>query len=312
MPSTVHRSMKAAVFVFVSLLIALIGGLVLYFRYAEPRSTGVPLLAGCAIVVFLFAVLAIRLAMSYRKSRKLELEHNVPPSRLLRALELRQWLTLTLGIAFFAAGTGALTALSVVADDDPVTPPVVVAAPTTEPTVEPTTPSPSPSDTPSDTPAPTDDPTDEPSAEATVEETPDDTPATRYLDAAQPLDGSNSPEPVTFKAERFPHGFSFYCGSHTGSRMRWNVAGYKQFTTTAGIDDNAEGVFGVQTEFIFYDQDGHQLTAKPVGVSVGHPRPVTLDLKNVVSLRVTCASRVVKTNDQTSIRASFGDPVITQ
>ena len=306
MPSTVHRSMKAAVFVFVSLLIALIGGLVLYFRYAEPRSTGVPLLAGCAIVVFLFAVLAIRLAMSYRKSRKLELEHNVPPSRLLRALELRQWLTLTLGIAFFAAGTGALTALSVVAADEPVDPPVIVAAPT----VEPTTSSQSPS--PSETPTPSEEPTTEPATEPSVDETPEDTPATRYLDAAQPLDGSNSPEAVTFKAQRFPHGFSFYCSSDAESRMRWNVAGYQKFTATAGIDDNAEDVFGVQTEFIFYDQDGHQLTAKPVGVSVGHPRQITLDLKNVVSLRVTCSSRVVKTNDQTSIRASFGDPILIQ
>jgi hypothetical protein len=60
---------------------------------------------------------------------------------------------------------------------------------------------------------------------------------------------------------------------------------------------------------IFYDQDGHQL-AQPIDVSVGHKQSVTIDLKNIVHLRVTCAGRDAKTNQPRSFYAALGDPIL--
>ena len=68
--------------------------------------------------------------------------------------------------------------------------------------------------------------------------------------------------------------------------------------------------YGKVVEFLFYDQDGRRLLAKPVEASVGHPAKVKLDLTNVVSLRMTCSSRDTKTNDQNNTYAVFGDPIV--
>jgi hypothetical protein len=65
-------------------------------------------------------------------------------------------------------------------------------------------------------------------------------------------------------------------------------------------------------EFLFYDQDGHQLVPKPMDVSVGHPHKVSLDLNGVVSLRMTCSSRNAKTDEPRSTHSSLGDPVVIQ
>jgi len=308
-----HKSTRAAVFVLVCLLIALITGLVLYLNYADLEESAVALLAGCALVAFVFALLAIRITLTYRRSRRLELRHGVPPNRALRALELRQWLILTVGIAFIAVATGAGTALGVVGDDrqgvlpPPSTTPPVQTEPTpTETTSAPTTSAPTDEPTPSGTPQPTEPTEPEPS------DSPDDTPATKYLDSEEPLEGGFAAEAVNFSAQRYPRGIQFWCSSATSSRLQWNVAGYRTFTAFAGIDDRTANSFGAIVEFIFYDQDGRQLVPKPVEVSVGRARKVSIDLNGVVNLRMTCASRDTKTGDQRSTHSAFGDPIITQ
>jgi hypothetical protein len=302
-----HKSTRAAVFVLVCLLITLVAGLVLYLRYAGLEESAVALLAGCALVAFVFAVLAIRITLTYRRSRRLELRHGVPPNRVLRALELRQWLILTVGISFIAVATGAGTALGVVGDDSPA---VLPAAPATVPvTTEPTT-------TPPTEQEPTPSETTDPPAETTTEpgpvDSPDDAPATKYLDSEDPLAGGFNAEAVNFAAQRYPRGIQFWCTSVTSSRLQWNVAGYRNFTAVAGIDDRTADTFGAIVEFIFYDQDGRQLVPKPVEVSVGRARKVSIDLSGVVSLRMTCASRDTKTGDQRSTRSALGDPIIVQ
>lgn len=313
MQSTGNKSMRAAMFVFVCLLAALITGIVVYFAYAGNAATAVPLLIGCVLIAFVLAVSAIRISVSYRRSRRLELENNVPPSRLLRSLELRQWLILTVGIAFLALATGALTALRIMTAD-PTTVPIAAPAvgPTTpiaiEPTTEPTT---DPTDTePTDTTGPTD--TTDPTDTADPTETPADTPATKYLDTEPALDGGYDANAVSFSAQRYPRGIEFSCDDVTNSTVQWNVAGYNHFTAVAGIDDTTTNAFGALVEFIFYDQDGHQLNGKPIDVSVGHPRKVSFDLKSVVSLRMTCSSRDSKTNEERSTYSALGDPTITQ
>ncbi|MEV6843942.1 NPCBM/NEW2 domain-containing protein [Actinoplanes sp. NPDC051411] len=312
-PSARH-STRAAGFVLVALVVALIAGLVLYLRYAGNRNSAVALLAGSALVAFILVIAAIRISVTHRRSRRLELENNVPPPRLHRLMELRQWLILTLGVAFFALATGAFTALRVVSDDAAVAAPpspVVTEPPAaTEPTVAPV------AALPSADPAPTDDaasPSDpETSTDSDVTDTPSDTPATKYLDTEDPLDGGYNANAVTFSAQRYPRGVSFYCYSDTQSRLQWDVAGYAHFTAVAGIDDETEGAFGAVADLTFYDQDGHQLLPKPVEVSVGHPKKVSLALNGVVSLRMTCSGRIAKTNEEHDTHTSFGDPVVTQ
>jgi NPCBM/NEW2 domain-containing protein len=316
MPSTSNSGTRAAGFVFVCLLASVVAGIVLFFLYARPTRAGVILLAACALTAFLLTIAAIRVLAGYRKSQRLEREHGVPPGRLLRMFELRQWLILTLGIAFVALATGAVTSLRVigttpVADPSPYDPPAAGAptVPATVPTTDPPTEEPTsePASEPTDSTEPTDG-----TETADPGVTPEDDPAIKYLDSEDSLDGSFAANPVTFSAHRYPRGISFWCGSATDSRLQWNVAGYRHFTAVAGIDDKTEDAFGAISEFIFYDQDGRQLVPKPVDVSVGHPHKVTLDLTNVVNLRVTCSSRTAKTDDPRSTRSSFGDPVVTQ
>jgi hypothetical protein len=91
----------------------------------------------------------------------------------------------------------------------------------------------------------------------------------------------------------------------TYNTMQWNVAGQTEFSTTAGIDDNKSDAFGITAEFLFYDQDGHQL-GKAVDVSQGHSQAVTLPLTRLTGLRVTCAARDTK-NRQVSTYVEFGD-----
>ena len=309
-----NRSTRAAAFVLVCLLAALIGGLVLYLLYSAPRDSAVALLAGCALVAFAFSVLAIRVVLSYRRSRRLELEHNVPPSRALRALELRQWLILTLGIAFLAVATGAGTALRVVNEDatvgaSPLALPATTEPAATEPATEEATTDPA-SAEPTESTDPTPDPTGTTDPDPTG--TPDDTPATKYLDVEQPLEGGYNADSVTFAATRYSRGVFFDCTAHDESKLSWNVAGYRRFTAVAGIDDRTERAIGATVEFLFYDQDGRKLLPKPVEVSVGRAQKISIDLANVVSLRVTCAGRDTKTGNRRDTRSAFGDPIVVQ
>ncbi|WP_030442213.1 NPCBM/NEW2 domain-containing protein [Actinoplanes subtropicus] len=305
-----NRSTRGAAFVLICLLTALIGAVVLYLLYSGSRDPGVALLAGCALVAFAFSVLAIRVVLSYRRSRRLELEHNVPPSRALRALELRQWLILTLGIAFVAVATGAGTALRVVNEvSTTATPRALPAA--TQPTTEPATTEPTTDPTTDPTTA---DPTDTASSDPTADptDTPADTPATKYLDAEQPVEGGYDADSVTFAAARHSRGVLFWCATHDESKLTWNVAGYQTFTAVAGIDDQTENAIGATVEFLFYDQDGRKLLPKPAEVSVGHAEKISIDLKNVVSLRLTCAGRNTKTGDRRDTHAALGDPIVVQ
>jgi hypothetical protein len=311
------KSQRAAVFVFFSLLAAVIAGLVLYFTRAGTVDTAVPLLIGCVLVAFLLVIASARITIRHRRSRELTERHNVPPKGLLHALDLRQWLTLFVGITVIAISTGAATGVRILAgDDEPVVaataPPVAPA--TTAVTPDPTLPSPEELPTPSETLEASEppEPTREPESSADTGDAAD-APApgsTKYLDSEEVLDGDYSPKAVSLSANRYSRGISFYCYRATSTILQWNVAGSSSFSATAGIDDNTENTYGVVAEFQFYDQDGRKLRAKPVEVSVGHPAKVTLDLTGVVSLRMTCSGRVGKTNEQEDTYAVLGDPIV--
>ena len=306
-----NKSQRAALFVFLSLLAALTAGLALYFAYGSDYDTAVPLLAGCVLIAFGMLLAAARLVSGFRRSRRLTEAHQVPPSKLLHALDLRQWLTLTVGITAVAIGTGALTGVSVLAADKE---PVALPAPTTVVPPPPATTEPAPV-TVEETSEP--EPT-EFSAEPTETDTePEPLPsnevplpeATKYLDSEEALEGDYDSKAVAFSGERHTRGIQFYCSRAKTSVLQWNVAGMTRFNATAGIDDAMENTFGKAVEFLFYDQDGRKL-GKPVEVSVGHPKAVKLDLTNVVSLRMTCATRDAKTNEERTTYANLGDPVV--
>jgi hypothetical protein len=245
----VNKSQRAALFVFLSLLGAVGAGLALYGVYSGRTQTAVPLLIGCVLAAFVLVLAAARIAIRHRRSRRLAEEHHVPPSGLLHLLDLRQWLTLTVGITVIAITTGALTGVRVLASDTgtQALDPAPVVAPTTTPpvlVVEPPTPEDSPSADESSEPAESADP-----AETTAEDgSTFDAPApgaTKYLDSEDVIDGSYTPKAVNLSAVRYPRGISFDCDTATDTHLQWNVAGNARFTATAGIDDNTQNTYGV-------------------------------------------------------------------
>lgn len=312
--NTAKKSQRAATFVFFTLLAAVIAGLVLYFAYAGTVNTAVPLLVACVLVAFLLVIASARITIRHRRSRELTERHNVPPSGLLHVLDLRQWLTLFVGITVIAIGTGALTGVRILAaDTEPnlAATAVPVAPTTTAATPDPVLPSVEALPTPSETPDVSEsvDPggTEDPTGDGLGTPAPG---STKYLDSEDVLDGYYEAKAVSLSASRYSRGISFYCDTATNTLLQWNVAGSSRFSATAGIDDNTENTYGIVAEFLFYDQDGRKLLAKPVEVSVGHPSKVTLDLTGVVSLRMTCAGRVGKTNEQEDTYAVLGDPIV--
>jgi hypothetical protein len=309
----VNKSQRAALFVFLSLLGAVGAGLALYGVYSGRTETAVPLLIGCVLAAFVLVLAAARIVIRHRRSRRLAEEHHVPPSGLLHLLDLRQWLTLTVGITVIAITTGALTGVRVLASDTgtralDVAP---AAAPTTTPPilVEAPTPEASPSADESSEPAESADPVETTAEDGSTFDAPAPG-ATKYLDSEEVIDGYYTPKAVNLSAVRYPRGISFDCDTATETHLQWNVAGNSRFSATAGIDDNTQNTYGVVAEFIFYDQDGRRLLPKPVEVSVGHPAKVALNLSGVVSLRMTCSGRDAKTNDRKDTAAAFGDPIV--
>ena len=254
-----------------------------------------------------------RTVAGHRKSRRLAEQHQVPPSGLLHVLALRQWLTLLVGITVVSIGTGAVTGVRVLASDDagPVTPtlsaaPILAAPPPSEAESPEESLEPTESVEPVETSDPADETTD-PTESVSATPAPG---STKYLDSEDALSGYFDAKAVTFSAARYPRGIMFYCESATSSALQWNVAGTTRFQATAGIDDNTPNAYGKIVEFLFYDQDGRKLVAKPIEVSVGHPKKVALDLTGVVSLRMTCAARDGKTNEQRNTYVAFGDPIV--
>jgi hypothetical protein len=309
----VNKSQRAALFVFLSLLAAVGTGLALYGVYSGRTETAVPLLIGCVLVAFVLVIVAARIVVRHRRSRRLAEEHNVPPGGLLHLLDLRQWLTLTVGITVIAIATGALTGIRVLAGDTAT--PVLEAAPSapagTPPVlvVEPPTPAESPSADESSDPAETSDPAQTPAEDDSTFDTPAPG-STKYLDSEDVIDGYYNARAVNLSAVRYPRGISFDCDTATSTHLQWNVAGNARFTAVAGIDDNTQNTYGAVVEFLFYDQDGRRLLPKPIEASVGHPAKVALNLKGVVSLRMTCSGRDAKTNDRKDTDAAFGDPIV--
>ncbi|GIF73926.1 hypothetical protein [Asanoa siamensis] len=304
------RTQKAALFVFLVLVAGLATGFGLYLSFTDVDRDAVVLLALCVLVAFGLIVVTVRVVHGINRSKRRSLEYGVPESRFLNLLSLRQWLLMLVGLTVITIGTGSLTGVRVLAGGDEPPPPVL-PGPTSVATVVPAAPVPPTADP---TLSPTvDRTTDAPSADPFPTESASDAPrpgATTYLDSQDETAGRASAGAATFSDQRYPRSISFWCSRATSSYVQWNVAGSATFTATAGIDDGTQGAFGLAAEMIFYNEDGRQLVPKPIDVSVGHPRKVEIDLTGVVSLRMTCSGRVMKTNDQASVYTTLGDALI--
>lgn len=221
-------------------------------------------------------------------------------------------LVLTVGLTAIAtlAGFGAAWKLASPA-------PVVVAAPmpTSQALIPP---SPSPTPTPEDSPSPSDLASPSETADPTPTddtETPDpgvSEPASEtiaYLDSMDPIEGGVYSGAQYLSAKRYPRSVQMNCYRAANYFNEWNVAGRTSFSATLGIADNADNSFGAIAEFLFYDQDGRQL-GKAYAVSVGHPKPVQLNLTSVIRLRITCSGRDSKTNEARAFYAVLGDAYV--
>ncbi|SDT17322.1 NPCBM/NEW2 domain-containing protein [Actinoplanes derwentensis] len=303
--NAVTKSRNAALFVFLFLVAALIAGVILYLAHSGADRTAVPLVIGCVLVAFVMAIAAVRIVMAFRRSAKMT-EAGLPPSRLLHVLDLRQWLILLVGLSFVAVGTGAFTGVRVLSrSGEPVALTPLPVPTVVEPTpVEPTFTEPTFTEPPS--PSLTEELSESPSVDPSLDPAPG---STKYLDNEDELEGYTEADAVAFAAKRYPRGITFYCRSASENAYQWNVAGFSQFQAVGGIDDNTENTFGKVVEFEFYDQDGRKL-GKPVEVSMGRPKDITLSLAGVTSLRMTCSTRDSKTNEERNTNASLGDPVV--
>ncbi|MEV0722297.1 NPCBM/NEW2 domain-containing protein [Micromonospora purpureochromogenes] len=232
----------------------------------------------------------------------------------------RQWLTVAAGVV--ACGVvGAAVSLSGAGDsgdgenasnNGPLTPTTASTTPSVALTDASPTGTAESTDTPESTDRPTPDPTGEVSEEPTapVDDTQPVAPIV-YLDALQPAQGDRNTGPVLFAGKQYPRSVETYCWHANSDSVEWNVAGYRKFTTTLGVDDNAKRASGRTAQFTFYNQDGRKL-AGPYDVSLGRSRAVSIDLAGAVRLQVTCGGRETRTNEVEGLYGAMGDALITK
>jgi hypothetical protein len=98
---------------------------------------------------------------------------------------------------------------------------------------------------------------------------------------------------AVISGQSYPSSFEFSCeGTVNGDKPdeAFDVSPYTTFTAEVGLPDNEQNVTGVIATIVFTDQDGRQL-GKPVNVSLGQPRSVTLNIAGVTQLGLTCTGR---------------------
>lgn len=282
--------------------------------FFTPKQYDVALLAADVVATALLVALSAFVA---RRTAGLGNRpiHPLQRSSSWQIMSRGQWLTLAVGLTTVTALTGLGTGARIVVGHDssivsanptrdPGSPAVVPASASSAPEPAPTTSGPGgPA-----SPAPSDTSTAEPSTDASLRSG-----SNTYLDTMDPVNNNalHDVGPVTFSAKRYPRSVTMSCYRASNNYVEWNVAGSSSFAATLGVSDDTSNAFGAIAEFIFYDQDGHQL-GKPFDVSVGHAAPVALDLRSVVHLRVTCSGRDSKTNAEHYFYAALGDAVVVR
>lgn len=111
----------------------------------------------------------------------------------------------------------------------------------------------------------------------------------------------------------YPSSIAFYCnGSDNGQPDEaYDVAGSTVFTAEVGLADNTDNVTGVIATVVFSNEAGQEL-GKPVQVSLGHPRKVTLNISGITQLGMACSGRDTQTDQAAySFAVALGDAGIS-
>jgi cell division protein FtsL len=118
---------------------------------------------------------------------------------------------------------------------------------------------------------------------------------------------------VVISANPYVNSITFNCwGQQSGQPDEaFDVAGSNTFTAVLGIPDDTQNATGLIATITFSNESGQRI-GQQVQVSLGHPANVTLDIKGVTQLGMTCDGR----NRQTSQTASdfgvaFGDAAVS-
>jgi hypothetical protein len=111
---------------------------------------------------------------------------------------------------------------------------------------------------------------------------------------------------VRFGTANYPRSVQDYCYKASSGADTWNVAGYRRFKVTFGIDNNAYRGSGSMVEYFVTDQDGRNISA-PVKVFLGKPKEASIDLSGVVQMKVACSGVNITTDEQLSLLGAMGD-----
>ncbi|MEU0550927.1 hypothetical protein [Micromonospora sp. NPDC005979] len=88
------------------------------------------------------------------------------------------------------------------------------------------------------------------------------------------------------------------------------VGGFKTLSFWLGIDDNTPYASGRAADVSFYSNAGQQIGAKRTA-TLGKPAVVEVNLQGVVQLKIRCAGRDQRTNEQRDVEhVAFGQAVL--
>jgi hypothetical protein len=114
-----------------------------------------------------------------------------------------------------------------------------------------------------------------------------------YLSSANPTvdnQGVNTGQQV-IAAKTYANSLIWGCGGGSDPPDEaYDVAGDSVFTAQVGIPDDAQGATDVTATVTFTNESGQQV-GQPVRVSLGHPVSVSMNIKGVTQLGITCAGQ---------------------
>ena len=121
------------------------------------------------------------------------------------------------------------------------------------------------------------------------------------------------PGQVVISAHPYVNSIAFYCnGQQSGQPDEaFDVAGSSTFTAVLGIPDDTQNATGLIATITFSNESGQRI-GQQFQVSLGHPADVTLDIKGVTQLGMTCDGRNRQTSETANgFDVAFGDAAVS-
>jgi len=118
---------------------------------------------------------------------------------------------------------------------------------------------------------------------------------------------------VVISAHPYVNSIAFYCnGQQSGQPDEaFDVAGSSTFTAVLGIPDDTQNATGLIATITFSNESGQRI-GQQFQVSLGHPADVTLDIKGVTQLGMTCDGRNRQTSETANgFDVAFGDAAVS-